>query len=133
MTITATILREKVLENRFTLGRLSKDTLGEDYKELTDLYRAALDALTIWASKDYSHTSTQEDVDRMFDEWESHNYGYYFFGDTFFGQVTNSIYNFFTGKDNVDSCKDVYFGQTPETGLRKFVLDVLNFFGNLFA
>jgi len=33
-----------------------------------------------------------------YDEWESHNYGYYFFGDTFFGQVTNSIYNFFYRK-----------------------------------
>lgn len=66
MTINATTLREKVLENRFTLGRLSKDTIGEDYKELSDLYRAALDALTIWASKDYAHTSTQEDIDRCF-------------------------------------------------------------------
>ena len=66
MTINATALRALVLENRWTMGRLSKDTLGSDYKELTDLYRAALDALTIWASKDYAHTSTQEDVDRCF-------------------------------------------------------------------
>lgn len=28
---------------------------------------------------------------------------------------------------------NVNFGQNPETGFRKFVLDVLNFFGNLFA
>ncbi len=67
MITNANTLRTLVLENRFTLGRLSKDTIGEDYKELSDLYRAALDALTIWASKDYSHTSTQTDVDRCFD------------------------------------------------------------------
>ena len=28
---------------------------------------------------------------------------------------------------------NVNFGQNPKTGDRKFVLDVLNFFGNLFA
>ena len=67
MTTNATTLRTLVLENRWTMGRLSKDTLGTDYKELSELYRAALDALTIWASKDYSHTSTQEDIDRCFD------------------------------------------------------------------
>lgn len=33
----------------------------------------------------------------------------------------------------LEGCKNVNFGQTPETGVRKFVLDVLNFFGNLFA
>jgi RHS repeat-associated protein len=107
---------------------------GPGSYEITDSYKYTREEMLIICEAIVNHYGgTQEDVDRMFDEWESHNYGYYFFGDTFFGQVTNSIYNFFTGKDNVDSCKDVYFGQTPETGLRKFVLDVLNFFGNLFA
>ena len=101
---------------------------------IADSYKYTREEMLIICEAIVNHYGgTQEDVDRMFDEWESHNYGYYFFGDTFFGQVTNSIYNFFTGKDNVESCKNVNFGQTPETGLRKFVLDVLNYFGNLFA
>ena len=66
-TINATTLRNHVLENRFELNRLNAETLGKDnYKALTELYRNALDALTEWAAKDYSHTSVKEDSDPSF-------------------------------------------------------------------
>lgn len=67
ITINATALRNFVIENRFESGRLNAETLGKDnYKALTELYRNALDALTEWAAKDYSHTSTKEDSDPSF-------------------------------------------------------------------
>lgn len=67
MMKTANELRTMVINNSLTLGRLSKDTLGDDYKELTTLYRSALDSLTEWASKDYKHTSTVAESDAAFE------------------------------------------------------------------
>lgn len=64
----ATTLRTMVIDNRWTASRLSQAQLGsgEDYRQLTTLYKNALDALTVWAGKDYAHTSTKEDVDNAF-------------------------------------------------------------------
>lgn len=59
-------LRKLVTDNALTLGRLSKDTLGEDYAVFTTLYTNALDSLTAWASKDYAHKSDKSDVDNAF-------------------------------------------------------------------
>ena len=65
----AKTLREMVIDNALTLGRLSQETLGkDDYKEMTKLYNDALDAITEWASKDYAHTSTVEDRDNCFNK-----------------------------------------------------------------
>lgn len=66
MKNSATTLRTLVMENALEIGRLSKDALGEDYNALTNLYRNVLDALTVWAEKDYNHTSTAEDKDAAF-------------------------------------------------------------------
>ena len=67
MKTNAMKLREMVMDNALTLGRLSKDTLGkEDYAELTVLYTAALDVLTVWAGKDYAHQSTKKDEDNAY-------------------------------------------------------------------
>lgn len=66
MKTTATTLRTLVMDNALTLGRLSKEVLGEDYATFTTLYRNALDALTEWASKDYAHKSDKTDVDNAF-------------------------------------------------------------------
>lgn len=66
MKITATKLRKLVIDNALNLGRLNKDTLGEDYAVLTALYQNALDALTIWAGKDYAHKSEKSDTDNAF-------------------------------------------------------------------
>lgn len=63
----ASELRTLVIDNAFELGRLTADQLGsDDYKEMTALYTTALDALTEWAGKCYSHASTKEDVDNCF-------------------------------------------------------------------
>lgn len=59
-------LRKLVTDNALTLGRLDKETLGEDYAVFTTLYTNALDALTSWASKDYIHKSDKTDVDNAF-------------------------------------------------------------------
>ena len=68
MKTTANTLRTLVIDNSLTMGRLGKDSIGaDDYKELTGLYRNALDALTEWASADYKHTSTIEDSTAAFD------------------------------------------------------------------
>ena len=66
MKNTAKTLRKFVMENSPTLGRLNKETLGEDYAVLTTLYTNALDALTEWASKDYAHKSDKSDMDNAF-------------------------------------------------------------------
>ena len=69
MTANAQTLRNLVIENRWTGARLSatkNQISADDYKALTGLYRSALDALTAWAAKDYTHTSTDEDVDGAF-------------------------------------------------------------------
>ena len=70
MKTTATMLRTMVMDNALTLGRLNKDNFKDeckgDYAELTTLYRNALDALTIWAGKDYAHTSDKSDMDNAF-------------------------------------------------------------------
>ena len=103
---------------------------------ITDSYKYTREEMLIICEAIVNHYGgTQEDVDRMFDEWESHNYGYYFAKNTLIGKGVNFIYELFVGEDDGldDSCKEVNFGQNPETGFRKFVLDVLNFFGNLFA
>lgn len=68
MIINATELRTLVIDNRWTASRLSQAQLGsgEDYRELTTLYKNALDALTEWAGKDYAHTSGKKDVGNAF-------------------------------------------------------------------
>lgn len=67
MKNNAQTLRTLVMDNALELGRLSREQLGtEDYKELTDLYRNALDTLTAWASKDYAHKATTEDSDKAY-------------------------------------------------------------------
>lgn len=66
MKNNAKTLRKMVMDNALTLGRLNKDTLGEDYAVMTTLYTNALDALTDWAGKDYAHTSDKTDVDNAF-------------------------------------------------------------------
>lgn len=66
MKNNAKTLRELVMDNALTLGRLNKETLGEDYSVLTTLYTNALDALTEWANKDYAHKSEKSDVDNSF-------------------------------------------------------------------
>ena len=66
MLHNAKSLRKLVMDNALTLGRLNKETLGEDYTVMTALYTSALDALTIWAGKDYNHTSDKTDVDNAF-------------------------------------------------------------------
>ncbi len=67
MLKTALELRNFVIENALTMGRCKKDNIGEDdYKELTSLYRNALDALTEWAAKDYIHQSTSVESDNAF-------------------------------------------------------------------
>lgn len=60
-------LRNLVADNRFESGRLNAEQLGkDDYKELTGLYRNALDAMTDWAKADYIHQSTKQDEDKAF-------------------------------------------------------------------
>lgn len=66
MKNTAKTLRTLVMDNALTLGRLTKEALGEDYAVMTILYTNALDALTEWAGKDYAHKSTTTDVDNAF-------------------------------------------------------------------
>lgn len=69
MTANAQTLRNLVIENRWTGARLSatkNQISADDYKALSGLYRDALDALTAWAAKDYTHTSTDEDADAAF-------------------------------------------------------------------
>lgn len=68
MKLNGNELRTLVIDNRWTASRLSQAQLGsgEDYRELTKLYKNALDALTEWAGKDYAHTSSKADVDNAF-------------------------------------------------------------------
>lgn len=66
MKNNAKTLRKLVINNSLTLGRLNKETLGEDYAVLSTLYTNALDALTDWAGKDYKHISDKTDVDNAF-------------------------------------------------------------------
>jgi hypothetical protein len=69
MTINAESLRNLVIENRWEEKRLSA-TSGQlcpnDYKELTELYKAALDALTDWAAIDYVHAPADGKDDAAF-------------------------------------------------------------------
>ena len=67
MKKTALELRTLVMDNALEIGRVSMDNLGtEDYRELSTLYRNALDALTDWAAKDYKHLSTDTESDAAF-------------------------------------------------------------------
>jgi hypothetical protein len=68
MKTLANELRNLVVGNSLELGRLTEQQVGkEDYKELTKLYRNALDMLTEWASADYSHKATQEHISNAFE------------------------------------------------------------------
>ena len=68
MKTSAKELRTLVMDNSLELGRLTEKQLGkEDYRELTKLYRNALDAITEWAAKDYNHTSVNGDDKASFD------------------------------------------------------------------
>lgn len=68
MNTTATELRNLVVGNSLELGRLTEQQVGkEDYKELTKLYRNALDALTEWASADYAHKAEQAHISNAFE------------------------------------------------------------------
>lgn len=66
MQNNAKTLRELVINNALTLGRVSKQDLGEDYFIMNTVYTGVLDALTEWASKDYAHKSTKDDIDNAF-------------------------------------------------------------------
>ena len=67
MKINAMELRNLVIENSLELGRLTEKQLGkEDYKELTGLYRTALDAMTTLAGTDYAHKTEQKHLDDAF-------------------------------------------------------------------
>lgn len=66
MKTNAKTLRKLVMDNALSLGRLNKEILGEDYAILSTLYTNALDALTLWASKDYAHASSEEDKNNAF-------------------------------------------------------------------
>lgn len=69
MKTTANVLRKLVVENRFEDGRLTEAQVGkEDIKELNKMYTNALETLTMWASKDYAHTSKKSDKDNAFTE-----------------------------------------------------------------
>lgn len=68
MNTSAIELRNLVVENSLELGRLSESQVGkEDYRELTKLYRNALDMLTEWASADYAHKTTQAHISNAFE------------------------------------------------------------------
>lgn len=68
MNTNANKLRTLVVDNSLELGRLTEQQVGkDDYKELTKLYRNALDMLTEWASADYSHRATQEHISNAFE------------------------------------------------------------------
>ena len=68
MKTNATELRTMVVENSLELGRLSEQQVGkDDYKELTKLYRNALDMLTEWASADYAHKTEQTHISNAFE------------------------------------------------------------------
>ena len=69
MNTSSQKMRELVIDNSLTLGRLSKDTLGvEDYNHLTSLYQNALDALTLWSSMDYIHQTQKDIIDNAYDK-----------------------------------------------------------------
>lgn len=69
MNTSSQKLRQLVIDNSLTLGRLSKETLGvEDYNSLTSLYQNALDALTLWASMDYIHQTQKDTMDNAYDK-----------------------------------------------------------------
>ena len=68
MKTNANELRNLVVGNSLELGRLTEQQVGkEDYKELTKLYRNALDMLTEWASADYAHKTTQDHISNSFE------------------------------------------------------------------
>lgn len=68
MNTKAMELRNLVVGNSLELGRLTEQQIGkEDYKELTKLYRNALDNLTEWASADYAHKAEQTHISNAFE------------------------------------------------------------------
>ena len=68
MKKSALELRELVMDNSLTLGRLDAKALGstDDYKDLTERYQIALDAITDWAAADYIHKTTTAHTDAAF-------------------------------------------------------------------
>ena len=68
MKKTALELRELVIDNSLTLGRLDAKALGskDDYKDLTERYQIALDAITDWAAADYNHKTVDDDINAAF-------------------------------------------------------------------
>lgn len=68
MKKSALELRELVIDNSLTLGRLDAKALDsrDDYKDLTERYQIALDDITHWAAQDYAHKTTDADITAAF-------------------------------------------------------------------
>lgn len=67
ITTNATTLREIVVANQFNDERINAEIIGtENFKELQNGYKMALESLTVWAAKDYAHISKKTDKDRAF-------------------------------------------------------------------
>ena len=74
------------------------------------------------------HMGDESSANRLFNEWQAHNYGYYAFNSFGICGLANWGYGLVQGASLVDSCKDVNFGINEETGIRGLVLDMLNWY-----
>ena len=107
--------------------KLIGEITGPGSYEITDSYRYTREEMLIICEAIVNHYGgTQEDVNRLFDEWESHNYGYFFFNNTFIGSIANKFYDY----EGDDRCQNVNFGSTPETGKRYFLMELLRLVAN---
>ena len=67
---------------------------------------------------------------RLYNEWESHNYGYYAFSDNFIFGWANDLFNKNKDSDWIDSSTSVDFGVNEETEFRNIGLFLLRFWAN---
>ena len=99
--------------------------------EIFDSYRYNRIDMMIICKKIADHMGDSTAYQRLYNEWEAHNYGYYAFGNNGLCGLTNFIYGINKENDLIDSCHSVNFGINKETGGRGFALSYLKFFGNI--
>ena len=76
------------------------------------------------------HMGDEDEYQRLYDEWLSHNYGYYAFSNNGIFGFVNKVSILLTDKNFVDSCIDVDFRNEPETGIRAFGLFIIRYYAS---
>ena len=107
-------------------------SFGNGNYQIDNSYKYGTDDMMVICKSIASHMGDAEAYNRLYQEWEAHNYGYYSFSNKgLCGYYKNYHLSKNKDEDLVQMSKDVNFGIHPETGERAVVLYCIRAIGNM--